>query len=531
METVRIENLGSIGLIADKEPVTLPPNAWSDMQNVRCEDRSIKPFGGSDEVYEIAIDAETIVQVQADNVNYLVYAGGDSIYSLTGQTETDISGKTYNNFGWWDSNVIGGIGILNNGRQGPQYWAGTGTCQDLPYDARDPDNICTWDDVKMTAQVIRTFRYHLFAFDIDDCDGRNRRKVWWSHPAEPGEVPITWDPTLTEYDAGFVELSQTSGEIVDAAVMRDTLQIYKTDAIYSASYTGRQDNAIFNFRKVSSKGLFARNCVCDVGGRHFFVSDGDIYLYDGTNFRSIADERVKDTFFEGVNKSVFEKTFVVYYHRKGEVWLCYPSLGSLDCDTALIWDSNSDTWSKRQIPNANCAAFAIVDNVDSSATTWDELTSAGTTWDDLTTAGTSWDDLGPTIYNTSLQDALVLASVDGSEGTLFRMDAGVNTEDGSNLECYARRQALDLGDKADFHLVVSLRVFARGDPFSVRVGYQDVLTEDPTWSDYQTFTPGTDYKLDFRVSGRLHAVEFYSNADVAWEIDGYEADFVRVGRR
>ena len=93
-----------------------------------------------------------------------------------------------------------------------------------------------------------------------------------------------------------MELSETPGAILDGLALRDTLQIYKEDAIYAATYTGRGfANLIFNFRLVSAThGLYARNCVADIGGRHFFVGDGDIFLYDGTNFQSIADERVKD---------------------------------------------------------------------------------------------------------------------------------------------------------------------------------------------------------------------------------------------
>lgn len=534
MPLTSVTDLGAIGLVEDKEPVTLPPNAWNEMQNMRCEDRSIRSFDGSVAFAETSVDAQTIVQVKSSSSNYLVYAGGDSIYSLVGHTETDISGKTYKNWGWWDSCVLGGVGIFNNGLENPQYWGGLGLAQDLPYDSTDETVTCTWDTVGMKAQVIRPFRYHLFALDVEDCSGRNRRKVHWSHPAEPGSLPITWDPTKPEYDAGFVELSDTPGPILDALIMRDTLQIYKEDAIYSCSYTGRADNLIFNFRKVSNKGLYARNCVVDVGGRHFFVSDGDIYIYDGTSFNSIADEKVKLTFFAGVNPSYFDKTYCVFYDRTAEVWLCYPSTDSVDCDQALVWDSTANTWSRRQIPTANCATFAVIDDGSNAATTWDDLTTSGDTWADITTAGTTWDDWGPTITNTSLQDGLVMASVDttgAGEGSLYHMDAGVNTEDGATMTCYARRTHLDLGDKLDWHMVTRILPYADGDPFRVRLGSQPNITAAVTWTNYQTFDPDTDYKIDFRVSGRLHAIEFSSAADVSWRVSGYEVEFIGVGRQ
>lgn len=531
---MKVTDLGAIGLVADKEAVTLPPNAWSEIKNIRFEDRSVVPFKGSASIASVTGHPETILAVKSNRGStYLVYAVEDKIYSYLGE-EAEITGKTLTKGGRWDSCVLGGIGILNNGIDEPQYWTGSGLTSDLPYDLTDVENpSCTWGSVGMLAAFFRPFRYHLFAFDILDCSGRNRRKVWWSHPAEPGQIPITWDVTKPEYDAGFIELSETPGSIVDALAMRDSLQIYKDDAVYSATYTGRQDNQIFNFRMVTDAiGLYTKGCVCDVGGRHFIVSDGDIYIYDGTNFRSIADERVKNFFFSNVNSVYYWKTYCEYYHRTGEVWLFFPSLGEINCDKALVWDVNENVWSYREVPSANCATFAIID------------TTSGYTWQDC--SGPTWAD-GPSLPNTdpwsmwvdpvldmALQDALIV----GTDSYLVRMDAGNTDVIGSGesqvstaLECYARRTHLDLGDKVDWHTVSRIMPHAEGSQFRVRVGSQDNITASVSWSEYQTFNPTTDYKLDFRITGRLHAIEFSSNADVSWKVSGYEVDFVKVGRR
>jgi len=117
-----------------------------------------------------------------------------------------------------------------------------------------------------------------------------------------------------------------------------------------------------------------------------------------------------------------------------------------------------------------------------------------------------------------------------SSTTFYEFDQ-TNQTDGSNRECYATRTHLDLGDKADWHMVLTLYPRAEGDAFQVRVGSLDVSGAATSWSDYQTFTPGVDYKLDFRVTGRQHSIQFYSNADVAWTVEGYELDYVPAGRR
>jgi hypothetical protein len=337
-------------------------------------------------------------------------------------------------------------------------------------------------------------------------------------------VPITWNPTLPEYDAGFVDLRDTSGELIEAVVLRDTLQIMKDDAVYSCTYTGRADSLIFNFRLVTNKiGCFARKCVTDIGGRLFLVSDSDIYLYDGTNFKSIADERIKDSFFNAVDRTNYRNTFVQYYERKSEVWLCYPDTGSTYCDKALVYNIADDCWSRRDLPDVLCGV-ELTTFLNAGDTTWADWATAGTTWSDLAAAGTTWASL---VNQAAVSESLILGA---SDSKAYQMDS-TNEADGATITCYARRESIDLGDKQDWHTVMRVRPHADGDAFRVRIGSQEVINDSITWSDYQTFTPGTDYQLDFRVTGRLHCVEFSSAADVSWKVAGYEIAYNFVGRR
>ena len=50
MPLVPIENLGQIGIIKDTPPYNLPPNAWSDGNNVRLLDNGVKKVAGYQEV-------------------------------------------------------------------------------------------------------------------------------------------------------------------------------------------------------------------------------------------------------------------------------------------------------------------------------------------------------------------------------------------------------------------------------------------------------------------------------------------------
>ena len=51
MALVPIENLGQIGIIKDTPPYNLPPNAWSDGNNIRLLDNGVKKVAGYQEVF------------------------------------------------------------------------------------------------------------------------------------------------------------------------------------------------------------------------------------------------------------------------------------------------------------------------------------------------------------------------------------------------------------------------------------------------------------------------------------------------
>ena len=73
METVSVTELGKIGLVADKEPVTIPRNGWSDMQNTRCIDGSLASFAGYESLSTITELPETMLTVKT---------GQDSLHRL-----------------------------------------------------------------------------------------------------------------------------------------------------------------------------------------------------------------------------------------------------------------------------------------------------------------------------------------------------------------------------------------------------------------------------------------------------------------
>jgi hypothetical protein len=92
MPLVPIENLGQIGIIKDTPPYNLPPNAWSDGNNVRLLDNGVKKVAGYQEVMATCPFAPYYIHpyLTADGTYYWIAYGATDIAAWNGSTWTDV---------------------------------------------------------------------------------------------------------------------------------------------------------------------------------------------------------------------------------------------------------------------------------------------------------------------------------------------------------------------------------------------------------------------------------------------------------
>src|SRR5690606_5961234 len=85
----------------------------------------------------------------------------------------------------------------------------------------------------------------------------------------------------------------------------------------------------------------------------FVVDRNDIYTHNGSGkITSMVYGKVRDFFYEDLNKSYTDKTFVVKNNKFREIWICYVSTGNSTgkCDKALIYNYKEDNWTIRTLP-------------------------------------------------------------------------------------------------------------------------------------------------------------------------------------
>lgn len=517
MTLVDIYNVGGIGVIKDLKPHTLPPEAWNIANNVRALDQEMYSIGGKEEMFAPLGDTPYFLfPIVADQV-FWVWASLTDIYAWNGAANVNISkavgaytaGEARN----WGGTILGGILIINNGQQPPQSWANPDTAvrmTDLP----------NWPSSKRV-RVLRAFGPHLVAVDVTQGATNHPHRVMWSHPAEPGSVPVSWDIDDPQVDSGEYDLPDIeSGKLVDALPLRGQFFLYKEASIWRMRYVGGRAKFAFDSFLVTT-GALATRCVAATGdGKfHFVVTQNDVIVHNGQEERSVLDKRMRRSLFNMIDPNNYHSSFVFSHPHFNEMWLCYPSTGNAYPDRALIWNYRDG-----QVTEADCdfRSASVGPVEEPSTTTWDTVTGG-------------WDEQQHPWSSVRKQQLLVASP---SRSQILRLDSGL-LDGGQPVECTLLREGLSIVGKrrdgspvVDFNkrkLVTRIWPIVEGGPISIRLGTQQTSEGPVTWTARQSFDPITQEYLDFCIEGRAVAIEFYSKAEVAWRLSSYKLDMEIVG--
>ena len=408
----------------------------------------------------------------------------------------------------WNGGILGGeVVVLNNGIDAPQSWTGNTTdlFTDLKYDAGN-----TWGDVSYTSRVMRPFKNYLFAVDVTKSSTRYPNLVKWSASASAGTVPATWDETDATKDAGESYLSDDVGFLVDCLPLRDTLVIYGEGAATGCQYIGGR--FIWRFFQLFDDGILSRRCVKPVKDSHLVLSLNDLILHDGQTPTSILDSRRRNWLFNNIDQDNYERSFIAPNYRSNEMLICFPQTGSSSADTALVWNYKDNTFSQRDIPNANHIAYGIIDPggsliIDDQSQIIDNDNSI----------------IDTRSYNPTVFYPLMC----GSE--FYQLDSG-ETEDGTNMVSYVERLGMDFGTSQDKHVKRIIPYMTSTGSVTFSLCLQTYPDGPVTYKNY-TFDPNTDWKIDTRGTDKLIGYRVYSDTDITWKLSGVDFDYEIAGDR
>lgn len=503
----------------DLSPYDMPPNMFTDVQNVRFLDRKAGSIKGHAQVLGTpsATPYWAISWTQGSD-DLWIYGTLTNLYKIDGVTHSSVTRSsgayttlsgTENN---WQGGVLGGVLVCNNGLDVPQsFTQGGSQFTDLP----------DWP-ATLLCKTIVPFKNHLVALNLTDSGTALPFSLRWSDAIPEGAATNgadTWNTASTASESGQASIGGTKGHLLNAVQLGNELIIYKEDSIYSLNYVG--GNFTFEIReKFKDTGLFARDAVIDLGdGRHVLMATNDVMMHNGNELRSIIDDKVKTFLFSEIDTTYYYKTFLAHNKNKNEVWICYPATNAPSGfpNRALIWNYRDDTWTVRELPGTNFIAKGIVN--PELTNTW---TASTNTWANSTLA---W---GATEYNPTIDSMLMCGTVDTK---FYLIDYGT-TFDGTSFTTIMERVGLHAGRTDAIKSVTRLypRIEGTG-TVTISVGgeidpYAGVVYADPV-----VFTIGQDNKVDCRVRGRYIAVKFESSADTTFRLSGYSLETEIVSKR
>lgn len=531
MGTVRLYDLGTAGIITDKPSHTLPPEVWSDARNVVFENGQLQLRKGETAVFETpTVVPGFLMNVPALVQTFWLYANLTKVYVYDSGVHTNITRQTAGvdvnytatAFRQWGGTILGGIPILNNGLDQPQYWgtlssgtkltnlsshAGAGAGHEWPSAAR--------------ARVMRAFGPFLVAMNFTESGATRGQAIWWSHPAEPGTLPQSWDYTDPTYDSGQRELTDVKGgQILDALALGNTMPIYKENATHVLRFVGGQEIFVTDL-KLATSGILATRTLCPIkeGTGHFVVTGDDIILFDGQSAQSVVEDRFKKQLFSSIDATNYANSFCFHDSDRKEAYFCYPEAGATYPNLAVVWNYEYNTITKRDWVGVS---------VDTGG-----VTSASAVWSAVSTAF----DLYSEVWSRETRRQLVVG--DQANTRFFSLNSS-NTSYLTSSAAYIERTGLAIvgkdrqgKPKVDFGV---LKLVTRIWPkitgtgvVTVRIGAQDDLQSAITWSTAKTFDSVTQKYLDFEHPGRIISIRIESTDAKPWQLEGYDLELALLG--
>jgi len=533
-----VRDVGSIGVVTDIRPASLPINAFTRAKNVRFDEgsvgrspvfRTIKDSLGFNPRFTYAIPADVsgsyaAVVLVSDTFALKQYTG-NSVSSIQGSiattsvVATSITGTS-----------LADIAYINRRDQVPVYMANGGTSfAALP----------NWDS-NWRAESVRAYGDFLLALNTTESGTNYPSRVRYSNLTLANSVPDSWDASDTTKSAGFNDLVQMKTGIVDGLTLGTNFIVYAKDQVWLMEFVG--GTFIHNFRKLFNDcGVINQNCVAEVEGTHYVLDHDDIYVHDSHTRQSICDERVKNYIFSGLNTAKTDRCFVHHNADLDEVMFCYVSGDDMAeythgdrCNRAAVYNYKNQTWSFVDLPNVASSTVGTI----SSTTTYANTTAVyNTIGGSYYTQEAGYDNHSLFVGESNAADGLTsdkLYGLDLSDsGSLsFPLDSEANKSP------FLERSGIDLdevspltGYKVISKIVPQVDTTSTDKVFQFSFGAADLLGDTAVYSGSVDFDVSTDYKIDSRVSGRYLSYKMTVSDTKDFDFLGFDLDMMTTGRR
>ena len=158
-----------------------------------------------------------------------------------------------------------------------------------------------------------------------------------------------WTPNITTQAANGRFLD-SAGAVTAARRINDGIIAYKKRSMYYGQYVG--GDIIWQWSQIATNiGCVGQDAVVNAGGMHYFVGADDIYMFDGSQPRSIG-QAIKRWFFADADPDHLHRVIAVHDRNDDHVYFWYSSNtvagGTYDgwYDTAIVYNMLTGTWGR-----------------------------------------------------------------------------------------------------------------------------------------------------------------------------------------
>ena len=513
----------SMSFTPDVPSNALGPNEYNSGKNIEADVRCIKKIFGEIQIASTITDMPIFMEGGFRSETSWVYIVATRNSSSQGKwwmiTATGISNITpgvganpsayisgYTEDISITSSWVGNVFFINDTVQNPMYFLPTSNEITVTSDA-------SWNyDVGVTstrAGFVRNFCSPnvgniLISGNLTKVIGGTTYNypttVRWSQAFANQGYPVTWEPTLSNV-ANEQEVP-VRGPLIDGFFLGGNFYVcsYWDTVVFSPISYQNTTAPIFGVRLFNQgRGLFNNNCWTNTDANVYGIDARDIWVFDGSNFSSLGNQKVKNYFFENLSPVYASRIFMVNNTQKSQIEIYYPDLTSTGwCNKMLSWRYDLQVWNApKDVQNA-C----------------------------MGTEGPRWIDSSPDYYNLSSR-AVVYARGGVSSSRLIETSIG-NSFVGSAIDSQFERTNIAL-QTANGPVPYSSKVYihrllpeiAGSGSVNITVGGANSTAQSATYGETGTTIIDTDtpWVTTQQNTFRTVAVKFGSNdATDTWKM-------------
>lgn len=170
--------------------------------------------------------------------------------------------------------------------------------------------------------------------------------VRWSQAFANTGIPATWEPTLTNV-ANEQEVP-VRGPLIDGFFLGGNFYVcsYWDTVVFSPIAYQSTTAPVFGVRLFNQgRGLINNNCWSNTDASVYGVDSRDIWVFDGSNFSPLGNQKVRDYFFANLNPVYSDRIFMVNNTQKNQIEVYFPNLTSTGwCNEMLSWRYDLNIW-------------------------------------------------------------------------------------------------------------------------------------------------------------------------------------------